>query len=108
MEKTTKQNLKDFAEWYKNEFNIDLELEPELSDGSITEALLEQFQDEMKAQELCEERDERAIRKYCSLVGCDDESEITPETIEEWALKRTSCEENYDYNNLKELLCKRG
>ena len=46
------------------------------------------------------------IAKYREYAGIDESFVITEENINDWALNRVSCYENYDVNELRELLLK--
>jgi len=50
------------------------------------------------------EKRNSCIRDYRMWAGLDDDELITEDKIDEWALNRVSCNSNYDYNDLKEVL----
>ena len=61
--------------------------------------------DQEIAENMFNKKKEDAIKRYRSLIACDDDFVITRENLEKWAAKRTSAEENFDYDNLIEVLC---
>lgn len=52
------------------------------------------------------ERRKRVIDKYRKLAHLSNTDKIDANNLNEWALNATSCLENYDIDDLKEVLCK--
>jgi len=61
------------------------------------------IKDEEPEDWLTEKRNS-CIRDYRMWAGLGDDELITEDKIDEWALNRVSCNSNYDYDDLKEVL----
>jgi len=55
--------------------------------------------------DIFKQKNEACIKEYRQWAGLSDDELITEDKINEWALNRVSCNNNYDYNDLKEVLC---
>ena len=60
--------------------------------------------DVINESEIFNQKNEACIKEYRQWAGLGDDDLITEDTINEWALNRVSCNNNYDYNDLKEVL----
>lgn len=97
-------------DWFIGLTEQDFENLDVIADWPVTECIKEQVEktEEELVKEQLSEKDNKAISEYRKLIACDEDYKITPENLEEndWAVKRVSCYQNYDYDNLKELLLK--
>lgn len=64
----------------------------------------EKLEEEVDESDLFRQKNEACIKEYRQWAGLGDDDLITEENINEWALNRVSCNENYDYDDLKEVL----
>lgn len=64
----------------------------------------EKLEEEIDESDLFRQKNEACIKEYRQWAGLGDDDLITEENINEWALNRVSCNENYDYDDLKEVL----
>lgn len=76
-------------------------LEQYLDDLYLKPEHLEEEFDEIEA---FNKKNESCIKEYRIWAGLGDDELITEENLNEWALNRVSCNENYDYNDLREVL----
>ena len=74
-------------------------------DDLYGEALLsDKLDKEVDPVKLLNEKRESCIKEYRHWAGLSDGDIITEDNLNEWALNRVSCNENYDYDDLKEVL----
>lgn len=59
---------------------------------------------EIVAEDLINEKNNYCIDEYKKYSGYTGEDILTEETLDTWALERVSAENNYDYDDLKNLL----
>ena len=65
-------------------------------------------EDVINEEDLFNKKNQKCIEEYRLWAGLSEGEKITEDTINEWALNRVSCNNNYDYNDLKDVLLGRG
>ena len=61
-----------------------------------------------EAKKLFEAKNQKLIKEYRMWSNTPDEEMITEEKLDKWAVNKVSCENNYDYNDLTDLLLGRN
>lgn len=64
----------------------------------------DKLDEEVDPVKLLNEKRDSCIKEYRHWAGLSDDDIITEDNLNDWALTRVSCNENYDYDDLKEVL----